>query len=179
MKHKTVLGWILFVFISLVASQSVFADVENGLFITGISYDQSFTANEVTSFKVEVVQVKVKEGNIGELENASPVTDAVVTAVFTKGSEKKEITLEHEKDGQYSGEIELPSPGEWSLTVKAERNHSAQVQPNSADKEHEAVFSTPVRVQQPDNQSMPVLMFISVFVAAAIGIVIWAKNRAT
>jgi hypothetical protein len=178
-KHKTVLGWVLFVFISLIASQPVSADVESGLFITGISYDQSLIANEVTSINIGVVQVKAKQGNIGELENATPVTDAVVTAVFTKGSEKREITLEHEKDGQYRGSIELPSPGEWSLTVKAKRNHSAQVQPNSADKEHEAVFSTPVRVQQADNQSKPVLMFISVFVAAAVGIVIWAKNRAT
>ncbi|MED4569633.1 FixH family protein [Brevibacillus agri] len=177
MRIKAILICIVFLFVWTITIPGVKADVENGWYITGISYDGPIIAQTDTVFYVGVVEAKVKNGEMGELESATAVTDAQVTAVFTKGQEKIEATLIHEQNGEYKGVVALPTAGEWIVKIKAVRGHSEQRQVNPTDQKYEAEFTTPLKAKDPENNWMPVYLFILVFVVAGILMLMWVRKR--
>ncbi|MGE7271988.1 FixH family protein [Brevibacillus panacihumi] len=161
MKNKGNCVFIFMLFTLMVISPAVKADVENGWYITGVSYEKQFTAQSETVFYVGVMEAKTNTGEMGALESAKPVTDAVVTAVFTLEQERKEVTLTHEKNGEYKGVVTLPRSGEWILSMKAVGDHYA------------SEFETPIQVQVEEyNSTSFLILFLFIATLATVYIMV-------
>lgn len=142
------------------------ADIENGWYITGISYEKQFMVGTETVFYVGVVDAKTKTGQIGALDSTSPVTGAVVSAVFTKDQEKKEVTLTHDQNGEYKGQVLLPDSGEWIVSIKATDDH------------HKSDLFTAIKVTESDTEGLPFLIILLGFATLAVVTFIYRTRRA-
>lgn len=165
MRMKTINSLMVLLIASMLIIPTAKADVENGWYITGISYDKPFTAQSETVFYVGVVEAKTKTGQMGALDSASPVTDAAVSAVFTKNQEKIVVPLSHDKNGEYKGMVLLTDSGEWSVTVEAAGSH------------HKTEFALPVKVQESESNGTLLLTFILGFATLAVVIFILKFRR--
>lgn len=135
------------------------ADIENGWYITGISYEKQFIVGTESLFYVGVVDAKTKTGQIGALDSTSPVTGAVVSAVFTKDQERKEVSLTHDQNGEYKGRVLLSESGEWKVSIKATDDH------------HDTLLSTAIKVTEPETNGYT--FFIILLGIATIAVVIF------
>jgi hypothetical protein len=105
------------------------ADIQNGLLVTEILYEQEIFANEDSKISVGVVDVKVKEDS-GGVDHADPFATADVKAIFTKDKQEIEVKLKHKEDGKYEGAVSFPEPGDWKVVAIAEY-------PSGHDHDHE------------------------------------------
>ncbi|WP_419879590.1 hypothetical protein [Brevibacillus centrosporus] len=156
---------VLVLFVWMLIIPSAKADVENGWYITGFSHDKPVQAQSESVFYVGVVDAKTKSGQMGALESTSPVTSALVTAIFSKGQEKKEVTLTYISNGEYKGTVLLPESGEWKVDIKATDNH------------HDTEFSTPIKVQDQEFNWTTILM-VFLGVATSVVIILIYQSRA-
>lgn len=131
--YRTVL---LMAFLLAAGSGAAYADVSNGLMITNIAFDSQY-ANEKSELSLQVIQVWVKEGDVGALDEFAPVTNAVVKVTLTKGGRQIEIDPSHVKDGNYKGTVIFPEPGKWDVRVNANLrdslNHREEVMRTTLD----------------------------------------------
>lgn len=156
----------LMLFVWMLIIPSVKADVENGWYITGFSHDKPIQAQSESVFYVGVVNAKTKSGQMGALESTSPVTSALVSAVFSKGQEKKEVTLTYNSNGEYQGTVLLPESGEWKVDIKATDSH------------HETEFSTPIKVQDQEiNWTTILMVFLGVSTLVVIIVIYQSRVR--
>lgn len=112
-------SFILLAAAVLLFGQTVSADVENGLLITGFSYESKIYAGESTRLVVEVLQVQVENGERGKPVEYAPEENAIVTVDASNGNKELQLTLNHEKEGKYGGQIKFPEPGNWRLLATA------------------------------------------------------------
>ncbi|MED4779412.1 FixH family protein [Brevibacillus choshinensis] len=158
------LALVLFVWMLIIPSAK--ADVETGWYITGISYEKPFITGTKSVFYVGVVDAKTKSGQMGALDSTSPVTDAVVSAVFLKDQAKKDVILTHDQNGEYMGEVLLPESGEWKVSIKATDDH------------HETELSTAVKVTETETKGSPFLMILLGVATVAVVIFILKSKLA-
>lgn len=108
----------MLLFVSFI--RPVYADVTNGLMVSRVSIGQKeIHPNHSFTISAEVLELKAKQENGGDLDKADLFPDAVVTAMITNGAQEIKINLQHEGRGKYKGKASLPKEGKWKLVVTA------------------------------------------------------------
>jgi hypothetical protein len=163
---KVLLTAIITIF---VFKSAAYADVSNGLMISRSSIGQpEVYVNKTFVVQAEVMEVKAKQKDGGDLDQASFFSEAKVTVFLTKDAQEHKVTLQNEGKGKYKGVISLPDAGKWSAIVFADYQDGHNVDLNQIHFPAQNVLDMVIDVQ-PTSKTSKWIWFISGMTVILLG----------
>lgn len=127
---------------------SVFAQTEEGLFITSLQMDTSqLYANKPAAFKITVIDTVKNATKVEEKK----LDQVLLQIMLAQGEQSFELIPEYKGNGEFTGTITFPYEGEWTLSAIAFRDKQ---QYTEGSYDANAVFKQKLTVQpaQPGGQ---------------------------
>ncbi|NHN33282.1 hypothetical protein [Paenibacillus agricola] len=170
---------VLFIAMIMISSfdNAAYADVSNGLMVSRISVGQpTVYAKKSFAVQAEVMEVKAKQKDGGDLDQASFFAEAKVTAYLTKDGREHKIMLQHEGNGKYKGFIILPDAGKWKTIVFADYQEGHNEDLNQIHFPAQNVLDMVIDVQ-PTSKTSNWIEFITVIAVIFLGFIFWQYKK--